>query len=305
MHSLLVGIVLGGAGAAYAHVVSISSGELRVEGRTATYELRIPAYELDKIAKPEVTLLDHVTFEGARRSSSSCADHDGTYTCHATYEFDAPVTDTITVECTLFQVTAPNHVHMLYAALVSSSDQKVLDQASPRAEIRFRPASSSQWIAKDAAAGIERLFRSVAGLLFLATLALAAKNIRAAGSLILAFLAGEWLARPLFPHVPLAFSPEFLEAVLALTVAYLAAEVLLLPESRARWMAVLILGLAHGLSFAPFPASYLTAAQIVQAATVAMLWFAARKIPRIWRPRAAGVLLAAGLGWFARVLLLR
>ena len=141
----------------------------------------------------------------------------------------------------------------------------MFDQSFRQAEVRFHPPSRAELIAKAAAAGIARLFKSVSGLLFLAVLVLAARNTREMGILTIAFLAGEWLARPLSPRIPMSFSPEFLEAVLALTVAYLAAEIVFLPDSQARWAVVPILGIAHGLPFAAFPSSYLTAASITQA----------------------------------------
>src|ERR1700733_16035424 len=209
----------------YAHVVSMSSGELHVNGQTATYELRIPMYEVAHVTNPETALLDQVKFEGARRTSSSCKEQDGTYICRADYEFAAPVPDKIEVECTLFQVTVPNHVHLLYAVQGPNSDQQVFDQSFRQAEIRFHPPSRAELIAKAAAAGIARLFKSVSGLLFFVCLVLAARNTREMGILTIAFVAGEWLARPLSPCIPMSFSPEFLEAILALTVAYLAAEI--------------------------------------------------------------------------------
>jgi len=299
MRSLLLVLL---SSSAFAHVVSMSSGELHVDGRTATYELRIPMYEVAHVSNPETALLDHVKFEGAQRTSSLCMEQDGAYVCRATYEFEQPVPDKIAAECTLFEVTVPNHVHLLYAVQGTNSDQEVFDQSFRNVEVRFHPPSRPELIAKDAAAGIARLFKSVSGLLFLAVLVLAARSAREAGILTMAFLAGEWLARPLSPHIPLAFSPGFLEAVLALTVAYLAAEVVFLPESRARWMVVPVLGLAHGLAFAPFPPLYLTAAQIVQAVFIVTLWLFARKMPLGWRRPGAGVLLIAGIGWFAWML---
>ena len=288
---------------AYAHVVSMSSGELHVDGRIATYELRIPMYELTHVTHPETDLLDQLKFEGARRTSSKCQEQDGTYICRAEYEFDRPVPDKIEVECTLFQVTVPNHVHLLYAVQGPTSDQQVFDQSFRQAEVRFHPPSRAELIAKAAAAGIARLFKSVSGLLFLAVLLLAARNTREMGILTIAFLAGEWLARPVSSRIPMSFSPEFLEAVLALTVAYLAAEIVFLPDSQARWAVVPVLGIAHGLPFAAFPASYLTAASITQAILLSVLWIVARKIPTNWRRQAAGVLLVSGIGWFVRMLL--
>ena len=42
---------------AFAHVVSMSSGELHVEGRMGSYELRIPMYEVAHVSNPETALL--------------------------------------------------------------------------------------------------------------------------------------------------------------------------------------------------------------------------------------------------------
>jgi hypothetical protein len=281
----------------------MSSGELHVDGRRATYELRIPMYELTHVTHPETALLDQLKFEGGHRISSNCQEQEGTYICRADYEFDHPVPDKIEVDCTLFQVTVPNHVHLLYAVQGPNSDQQVFDQSFRQAEVRFHPPSRAELIAKGAAAGIARLFKSVSGLLFLVVLVLAARRTREMGILTIAFLAGEWLARPISARIPMSFSPEFLEAVLALTVAYLAAEIVFLPDSQARWAVVPILGIAHGLPFAAFPSSYLTAASITQAMVLAVLWLAARKMPTAWRRPAAGVMLVAAIGWFARMLL--
>ena len=295
-------LLLVSASLADAHVVSMSNGELHVTGRTGTYELRIPMYEVAHVTNPETALLDHVKFEGARRTSSMCQAEGETYVCRAEYEFDRPVPDRIETECTLFQVTVPNHVHLLYAVQGPNSDQLVFDQTFRQAEVRFHPPSRAELIAKDAAAGIARLVRSVSGLLFLAVLVLAARTLGEMGILTIVFLAGESLARPLAPRLPLSFSPEFLEAVLALTVAYLAAEIVFLPDSQARWAVVPVLGVAHGLAFAAFPPAYLVSAATVQAVVLGLLWLAVRKMPKAWRRAAAGVLLIAGIGWFARML---
>jgi hypothetical protein len=301
MHRLLLAFLIGGS--AYAHVVSMSSGELRVNGRTAAFELRMPIYEIAHTSNPETALLDQMKFEGARRTSSKCQEEDGTYVCRADYEFDRAVPDKIEVHCTLFQVTVPNHVHILYAVQGPNSDQEVFDQSFREAEVRFHPPSRAELIAKAAVAGIARLVKPVSGLLFLAVLVLAARTTREMGILAMAFLAAEWAARPIAPRIPLSFSPEFLEAVLALTVAYLAAEIVFLPDSRVRWAVVPVLGVAHGLAFAALPPPYLAAASIMQAMLLGLLWLAARKTPAGWRRPAAGVLLVAGVGWFARMLI--
>src|ERR1035441_5339316 len=46
-----------------AHMVSMSTGELKVDGSRAHYELRIPMYEVAHVREPEHTLLDHIRFK--------------------------------------------------------------------------------------------------------------------------------------------------------------------------------------------------------------------------------------------------
>jgi hypothetical protein len=147
-------------------------------------------------------------------------------------------------------------------------------------------------------AGGWRLIVSPASL-FLLVLMVAARSFREGGLLAVMYLGGQWAMRPIAPKIPLQFSPRFVDAALALTVAYLALEVLVLPKAGNRWAVVLALGLFHGLYFAAFPSTYLAGAQVLEAATLAILiamsvkWMGtgARRI-------VAALLLAAGLAWF-------
>ncbi len=166
------------AAPAWAHVVSMSTGEFRVDGPTAVYELRIPMYEAAHVSNPETALIDHVRFIGAHRTSSKCHEEDGTYVCVASYEFPTLI-DRVDVECTLYQVTVPNHVHLLRAVQGSNSDEAVFDQTITREVIRFRPPSRLEIASRDAAAGIHRAIASPA-VLFLLILILAARSGREA-----------------------------------------------------------------------------------------------------------------------------
>jgi len=287
-------------GAAEAHVVSMSSGELRVDGRNATYELRMPVYELQHLTHPETQLLEHVRFTGARMISSSCKQEEDAYVCAAQYEFAEPAPNYVEIECTLFQVTVPNHVHLLHAVQGPNGDQVVFDQTFTKADARFHPPSRAEIIARGVAGGIARLVKSISALMFLAALALAGRSWREAALFIALFLTGEWIALPLAPRIPLSFSPAFLESAMALTTAYLSIEILLLPESTARWVAAPILGVVHGLNFAAFPAPYLAGASFTQGVLVAVASAGTLKLPMKARRTAAGFLLAFAAGRFAR-----
>ncbi len=284
---------------AQAHVVSISTGELQMDGPTAVFELRIPMYEVAQMVHPETALLGQFRFGDGHLTRSSCHQDEGSYVCRGEYEFPGLHADSLAVECTLYRVTVPNHIHILTASQGSNTDQEVFDQRFRAGEVRFHAPSPTQRIARDAAQGAARMVQSGASLLFLAALALAARSRKEALLLGALFLLAEGAARPLGPSLPLALSARSLEAVLALTVAYLAVEILLLPEGRSRWAVVAILGLCHGFSLAGLPAGYLLGTFSIQAGLLAVLTMLALKMPSAWKRPAAALLLAAGLTWFA------
>src|SRR5262249_51238371 len=79
---------------AWAHVVSMSSGEITIDGARAHFELRMPLYEITHVAQPENALLEHIRFRGggreARLAGKDCHPDRDTYICTADYEFPAP-----------------------------------------------------------------------------------------------------------------------------------------------------------------------------------------------------------------------
>src|SRR5260370_7299479 len=100
--------------------------------------------------------------------------------------------------------------------------------------------------------------------LFLIGIVIAARSGREGVLLVAMYLAGEWLIRPIARRIPWQLSPRFIEAAMALTVAYLAVEILTLPKAGKRWAVVFVLGLFHGLYFAAFPPAHLAGASALQ-----------------------------------------
>jgi hypothetical protein len=269
-----------------------------MDGPTAVFDLRIPMYEVPKVADPAKSLLDRIQFGDGHRTRATCEDEDGTYVCHAEYEFPGLHPNALEVQCSLFDVTVPNHVHLLTATQGPNADQLVFDRNFTEGEIRFHPPSRAETIARNTSKGAARTLQNTAGLLFLVALALAARSKREALTLAGVFLASEWLARPIGPRIPLAFTARFFEAALALTVAYLAVEILVLPEGKNRWLIVAVLGLFHGLSLAAFPALYQTGATAAQAVMIFPLAAGAQWMPKPWTRPAAAALLIGAVGWF-------
>ena len=309
MRGALLGALL--AWPVAAHVVSMSSGDFAIVGARAHYELRMPLYEVPHLRDAERTLLGHIRFSGARMVHADChADAaSATYLCAADYEFAAPV-DRLDVECTFAAVTVPTHVHLLRATLGGKRDEAVFDLGFTRARLRFRPPTAAEIAITQAGAGFVRALGGAVQVLFLAALVVAARSRRELFAIAAMFLAGQAAGVLAMAHVAWQPAPRFIEAATALAVAYLAVEVLLLPQAGARWLVAGALGALHGLYFHWFvcttgysPALVLAGAALAQASAIAGLALVLSRVGRMakaFRPVqvAASGLLVFGMVWF-------
>ena len=286
-----------------AHMMSMSTGDAVVTGNHVQYILRVPLYEVTGTAP----LLDHIRFtsNGAaprilNHECHSDAPH-GTYLCAAYYEFPAPV-ERLDVDCDLYRVTVPNHVHLLRAEKDGKPDQAIFDYTFTHARLLFRPPTRTEIAFGQGAAGAYRAIAGPIQLLFLVALALAARNARELAALGIMFVAGQIAGAFLHWQPP----PRFVECAAALTIAYLAVEILFLPDAGARWLIAGFLGIFHGLYFALFlrDSGYHAAYVLTGAALAewAALGFAALGLLRLSRKVVripASALLAIGVLWFA------
>ena len=290
-----------------AHTISMSNGDLQIQGSRATFQLRMPSYEITHMQDPPRQLFESFRFSSGGQDGKliekSCHDspRDGMFVCDGTYEFPAPI-ETIDVECRLARITVPNHVHLLRASRDGKSDQAMFDVSFEKALLRFRPPTPLETAIIEIFAGALRAATAMAGLLFLFALALASRSWKELGLLTVAFLLGEGIAC-LIRWSP---SPRFVEAAMGLTVAYLAVEILLLPAAGHRWAVAGVLGIFHGLYFALFirsseyRAAYVMAGvTVTELSLILILWLLTRRITRVHR-YAAMLLICVGMVWFAQ-----
>ncbi|MBI3683426.1 MAG: HupE/UreJ family protein [Acidobacteria bacterium] len=300
-----------------AHVISMSTGDLKVTGNRAAYHLRMPLYELQHVRSPEKTLLENIRFSSggaaARTLEWRCAEdmQDASYKCNALYEWPQPV-EQLEVVCKFHSITVPNHVHLLRAYREDKSDQAVFDFSNTKSEIRFRPPAALELFVTAAGSGFARAFSSAAAVLFLGCLTLAARSRKELLGMAAMFLLGEALSALVVPRTAWNPAPRFVEAALALTVAYLAVEILMLPEAGQRWLVAGVLGGFHGLSYALYITSTgydaffvllgLGLADVLAVAVFALLLGKLSHLFASIAPMAlrvsAGCLLATGLAWF-------
>jgi len=294
---------------AIAHVMSMSSGDLTIRGTEAHYEFRLPLYEMPHVANPAQSLFAHIVFSSggrqARLIDKSCREDAalGAYVCTADYEFAAPV-DRLDVECTFHAVTVPNHVHLLRVENGGKRDQALFDISFPHATLRFRPPTALETAITEAGGGALRACGGAAQILFLVSLVVAARSRRELLLLTAMFLAGQMAAAIALPSTAWQPPARFVEAAAGLTIAYLAVEILVLPEAGMRWLIVAVLGAFHGLYFAMFLRTTGYRALYVLGgagfAEIAMIAVFALVFGYVVRPVrvCATLLLATGMAWF-------
>jgi hypothetical protein len=288
-----------------AHVMSMSSGDLTIDGARGHYELRMPLYEITHVSNPEQALLEHIRFAGARMTKHECHSdtaHDA-YLCSADYEWPAPI-DKVDAECTFPSITVPNHVHLLRAEMGGKHDQAVFDLTFKTATLRFRPPTKTEVAITESGAGFLRALGGPVQLLFLAALVLAARSRRELLALAGMFVLGQVLSVAIVPKTNWQPAAKFVEAATALTIAYLAVEILLLPKAGSRWLIAGMLGAFHGLYFCLFVQTtqysaglVVAGAAVAEVVVMAVLMFVFRPLRR-WERLLAAALLAFGIGWF-------
>ena len=292
--------------------MSASQGALTLDGSEVRYELRMPLHETAALDAPEKALLAAFRVRSAdggppAASSGNCAPDpaEGMYVCHASFNFAQPPRS-VRASCDYHAVIAPNHVHILRSGEAAMARRTMFDIVSPQAEIRFAPPSRAEIFRAQCSAGARRAAVSPALLLFLLALALSARTPREALRIAAAFLAVELSAAAAYQALGRPLPARFVEAAAALTIAYLAVEMLLLPKAGKRWLVAGGMGLFHGLFLGGFlyraelrPLDFLSGAALCETALLAALCAVRLKtFNRRAEQLAALLLLVIGLGWF-------
>ena len=194
--------------ACHAHTMSMSSGDAVLEGTKLTYTLTMPLYEITHTESPEQSLLAHVAFGDSQLTLHECHTESAreSYVCRAIYQFRiAP--QTLPVQCTFFEVTVPNHIHLLRATYGEKRDQAVFDSTFTTATLRFRPLTAARMAVQHIVSAATHTVTGIMPILLLVTLAMAAANWRDLAVMSSLFLVGQlagamvrWQpCQPIFP----------------------------------------------------------------------------------------------------------
>jgi hypothetical protein len=250
------------AGHSSAHVRSSQGySEIRAEGGSVAYELSLETAVLDAAAGdgsaaayvlPRVQLfLDGVECEGDALRTGT-ASHEGRDHTRLLLGYDCPGSPDGAYEVR-YGVFADggvidDHTNVARYDLGGASGTFVFDAG--HRELAAGSASLTETVTRFTALGVEHILLGIDHVLFLVALLLGAGSLRSVVKLAPAFTAAHSVTLALGALGWVQVPAEIVEPLIALSIAYVAADAITGGESRHRLGVVFGFGLLHGLGFA-------------------------------------------------------
>ncbi len=335
------------AAAVSAHDFSRSTSRLTVHGRSVRAAIAIGATDLhqgppvdadgDGVASVEevdaaiaavfAALKQHYRVSADAGSPASVVltrygvGDDGTLRLDLDFTFAAPVR-LLTLESTLPALTQPDHRHFVHATIGDVGREAVLDGASPRATFdgTTAPLATAR---RFAALGVGHIVTGYDHLAFLAVLLLAAVSVADVIKIVTAFTVAHSVTLGLTTMGLLTLPAVLVESLIALSIAWVAVENLLVERHERRWRITFLFGLVHGLGFAGVlrdlelapGALALSLFSFNAGVEFGQLAFVALVLPLVWWTRqtrwhaplalaGSSAVLSLGVFWFVQRLLL-
>jgi HupE / UreJ protein len=250
------------AGTSLAHVRSSAGyADVRGEGGTVRYELSLETAVLDAAAgeqTPEAyvlplvrVFLDGVECEGAaERLGTASRDGRDHTRLGLTYECPGSPGGAYEIRYGVFAdgAVVDDHTNLTRYHLAGDSGTFVFDAG--HRELAAGEASLLDTAERFVVIGVEHILLGIDHVLFLLALLLGARSLGQVVKLATAFTAAHSVTLALGALGWIDVPPEIVEPLIALSIAYVAADVLLGHQGRHRLGIVFGFGLLHGLGFA-------------------------------------------------------
>jgi hypothetical protein len=165
------------------------------------------------------------------------------------YRFASDVT-MLDVTSTLDAVTQPNHRHMMSVRSADQIHEAVLDAGRPRAT--FDAASASPYLSTLGTflwLGVEHIFTGYDHLAFLVGLLIATASFGSLVKIVTSFTVAHSITLALATFDAVVMPTRLTESLIALSIAYVAAENLLRARAIERYRITFLFGLIHGFGF--------------------------------------------------------
>ncbi len=262
MALLVAALLLVPAGASIAHVRSTQGySDIRGEGGTVVYDLSLESAVLDAAAGdgsaaayvlPRVEVfLDGVACEGEAEEAGAASQDGRDHTrMRLTYECPGSSGGAYEIRYGVFADggVVDDHANVARYELGGAGGTFVFD--SGHRELRAGDRSLADTVARFVALGVEHILFGIDHVLFLIALLLGASGLGSVIKLATTFTAAHSLTLALGALGWVQVPAEIVEPLIALSIAYVAAEAVIGGESRHRLGVVFGFGLLHGLGFA-------------------------------------------------------
>ena len=164
------------------------------------------------------------------------------------YVFEHPV-ETVEVTSTLYGVMNPAHQHMMSVTLNGVVHEAILNEQSPTARFSGSEPTRLETFWKFARLGVEHIFTGYDHLAFLLGLIVATGTLGSLVKVITSFTLAHSITLALATFNVVVLPTRLTESVIALSIAYVAAENLFHFHVMKRYYVTFLFGLVHGFGF--------------------------------------------------------
>lgn len=257
MRALAVLLAMAVAGPAVAHDVSRSDSKIEVQGRAVRATLTLNANELRNSGRDATGIFDSVRRHFFVTSSAAPIDvrlekfsvlAGSLIRLDVVYTFEQNVSR-LHVRSTLDQIMPAGHQHLMSVRLNGTLHEAILDARTPEASFSGVRETRLRTFLRFTRLGVEHIFTGYDHLAFLLGLLVATATLGSLVRIITSFTIAHSITLALATFSVVVLPSRLTESLIALSIAYVAAENLLDFRAMKRYYITFLFGLVHGFGF--------------------------------------------------------
>ena len=240
---------------AFAHDVSRSDSKIVIQGREVRATITLNTSEIQNSGTADLDSLVErhyfVTSPAAPESTKLLGYHvlaGPLIQVQILYVFPQDVT-TLDVRSTLYEIMPAGHQHMMNVRLNGNVHEAVLDSRTQEATFSGVKATNMQTVWRFVRLGVEHIFTGYDHLAFLLGLLVATATLGSLVKIITSFTIAHSITLALATFNVIMLPSRLTESLIAVSIAYVAAENLLDFRVMKRYYITFFFGLIHGFGF--------------------------------------------------------
>lgn len=239
----------------FAHDVSRSDSKIEIQGREVRATITLNTGEIQNSANADLYQLVErhyfVTSPAAPESTKLLGYHvlaGPLIQVQILYVFPQDVT-TLNVRSTLYEIMPAGHQHMMNVRLNGQVHEAILDSRTQQATFTGVKATKLQTVWRFVRLGVEHIFTGYDHLAFLLGLLVATATLGSLVKIITSFTIAHSITLALATFNIVMLPSRLTESLIAVSIAYIAAENLLDFRAMKRYYITFFFGLIHGFGF--------------------------------------------------------